>query len=309
MTPLHKFDDLISSFYKHSHRSIVAIVCPSDEASQYVVSRCLNENLADFLITDTAENLPKYSSWVNTYGSRVKLIECNDTKSCANKAVQLVKNGSAEVLMKGIINTDVLMHSVLNKEVGLLPPETIMSHVTVAEIPGYDKLLMFSDATVIPYPDQNQIEAMIQYDVKLANALGITTPKVALIHFTEKINPKFPITTTYSQIIAKCNSGLFGNVKIAGPMDVKTAVDIESATIKGIVNDVAGYANILIFPDLEAANTFYKTISCFSHSTMAGIITGAEAPIVLPSRADSATSKYHSLVLACYSAQVYKNKL
>ncbi|MDE7411778.1 MAG: phosphate butyryltransferase [Paramuribaculum sp.] len=306
MTPLHRFEELVSYFSSHSHKCIVAIVCPSDEASRYVIDRCLNENLADFIITDMTNNIASYHEWKQAYNDRVTLLECDDIKSCADEAVKSVKEGNADVLMKGIINTDVLMHSVLNKDTGLLQSGNIMSHATLAEIPGYNRLLLFSDATVIPYPDLSQFEAMIRYDISIAQALGITVPKVALIHFTEKTNPKFPVTTAYNQIIEDCHNDKFGNVKIAGPMDVKTAVDYESAVIKGIINDVSGNADILIFPDLEAGNTFYKTISCFSHSTMAGIITGAEAPIVLPSRADTPASKFHSLVLACITAKKLK---
>ncbi len=202
--------------------------------------------------------------------------------------------------MKGAINTDNLLRAVLDKQNGLLEPGHVLSHLTAAEIPSYHKMLFFSDAAVIPQPDLHQLESIINYDTDVMRSLHIKEIRIALIHFTEKTNPKFINTVYYGQLKQMNTEGHFGaSTMIEGPMDVKTACDRHSAEIKHIDSKVAGDADLLIFPDLVSANTFYKTISLFCKATMAGMICGASAPIVIPSRADSAISKFYSLALAC----------
>jgi len=206
------------------------------------------------------------------------------------------------VLMKGIINTDNLLRAVLNKEHGLLPKGHILSHVTVAEIPTYNKLLFFSDAAVIPRPTLDHFDAMIRYNLDVCRRMGIDTPRVALIHCTEKVNEKFPHTLDYVTLKERAEAGEYGDMFLDGPMDAKTACDAHSGEVKGISSPVVGHADMLIFPNIESSNTFYKAISLFGQACMAGMLTGTTAPVVLPSRADSDNSKYYSLVLACTMA-------
>ncbi len=125
---------------------------------------------------------------------------------------------------------------------------------------------------------------------------------MALIHFTEKVNPKFPNSTDYVELIKMAQTGKFGKVKMAGPMDVKTACDAHSADVKGLTSDVCGDADLLIFPNIESGNTFYKTITLFGKAVVAGILQGPSCPVILSSRSDSAESKMLSLALACVNA-------
>ena len=127
-------------------------------------------------------------------------------------------------------------------------------------------------------------------------------PSIALTHCTEKTSEKFPITISYQEVKKYAAEGRYGNVCIDGPMDVKTACDAESGAIKGIASPVVGNADILIFPDIEAGNTFYKTLTYFAHATVTGMLAGTTAPVVVTSRADSADSKFYSLAVACLKA-------
>jgi phosphate butyryltransferase len=140
---------------------------------------------------------------------------------------------------------------------------------------------------------------MIANDLALCRTLGCEEPRVALIHCTEKINEKFPHTLSYVELKKEAQEGRFGKVFIDGPMDAKTACDKHSGEIKGLSSPVVGNADILIFPNIESGNTFYKTLSLFGDANMAGMLTGTIAPVVVPSRSDSGNSKYYSLVLAC----------
>mgnify|MGYP002514928943 FL=1 len=129
--------------------------------------------------------------------------------------------------------------------------------------------------------------------------MGIPEPRVALIHCTEKVNEKFPHTLDYVALKEKATAGEYGTMFLDGPMDVKTACDSHSGEVKGISSPVVGHADLLIFPNIESSNTFYKTLSLFGDANMAGMLLGTSAPVVVPSRADSGNSKFYSLALAC----------
>ena len=181
----------------------------------------------------------------------------------------------------------------------MVPPGGVLSHVAVAQIPLYHKLLLFSDAAVIPRPGLLQFRAMIANDIAICRKLGNAQPRVALIHCSEKVNEKFPHTLDYVQLKEEAQLGRFGSVFVDGPMDAKTACDRHSGEIKGLSSPVIGNADIMIFPNIESGNTFYKTLSLFGDANMAGMLTGTIAPVVVPSRSDSGNSKFYSLALAC----------
>ena len=297
------FDQLIVRLHNQERRKHIAVACPNDGHTLNVIRRSLDEGIADFALVAEAGNSHEAEQIQAQYPDRVTLYTAEDTAEAARLAVSLVHKGEADVLMKGTLNTDVLLRAVLNKEEGLLPAGNVLSHVTVAQLPTYHKLLLFSDAAVVPRPRVSHFEAMIRYNLKVCNRLGISEPQVALIHCTEKINGKFPHTLGYVILKERARKGQYGPVQIDGPMDAKTACDPHSAEVKGIESSVVGNADMLIFPNIESSNTFYKAISLFGQAHMAGMLTGTTAPVVLPSRADSDDSKYYSLVLACTMAE------
>ena len=256
----------------NENKQKVAIVNPTDAHTKEVIARAQNDNIAEF--------------------------ECFYGDDASVRAVECVRSGNADVLMKGAVNTDVLLRAALDKEHGILEKGRVMTHISVANIPGWQRPVIFSDAAVIPRPDISQMDAIVRYTVAAARNLGIECPKVSLTNFTEKENPKFPQTAVYQEIRRRAGEGQYGNVEIGGPMDVKTALDAESGSIKGIASPVVGNADILLFPNIEAGNTFYKTLTLFAHATIAGWLAGTQVPVVVTSRADSVESKYYSLITA-----------
>lgn len=296
------FTDLIARL-NEQHSKRIAVVCPNDAHTRNVILRSLKEEIACFTLVTDKPNLDKAEEIRQMYPTQVSILPADDITDAAQRAVALVHNHEADVLMKGTLNTDVLLRAVLNKEKGLLPAGHVLSHVTVTQIPTYKKLLLFSDAAVVPRPHVSHFEAMLVNDLKVCNKLGIERPQVALIHCTEKINGKFPHTLGYVILKERARKGQYGLVDIDGPMDVKTACDPHSGEVKGIESSVVGNADLLVFPNIESSNTFYKAISLFGNAHMAGMLTGTTAPVVLPSRADSDDSKYYSLVLACTMAE------
>ena len=298
MEPIQSFAQLTAHLKKLNHRKRIAVVCANDPNTEYAITRALEEGIAEFLMIGDSAILEKYPA-LKQYPDYVKTIHIEDSDEAAREAVRIVREGGADILMKGIINTDNLLRAVLNKEHGILPKGNVLSHITVAQIPMYKKLLFFSDAAVIPRPTLEQFEAMLRYDLEVCRRMGIEAPRVALIHCTEKVNEKFPHTLDYVTLKERAAAGAYGNMYLDGPMDVKTACDAHSGEVKGISSPVVGHADLLIFPNIESGNTFYKTVSLFGDANMAGMLRGTTSPEVVPSRADSGNSKYYSLALAC----------
>ena len=231
--------------------------------------------------------------------AKVTNIQSDTVEESAQRAVRMVREGKAQAIMKGIVNTDVVLRAVLNKEEGLLPKGNVITHIAAMKIPCYHKLLFVTDVAVIPYPTLEQRKAMINYAITLCKVYGIEQPKVALLHCTEKVSPKFPITEDYVTIIEECRNGLFGNTIIDGPIDLKCAIDKEAALIKKLDSPVAGDSDVLVMPDIQAGNVFYKTITTVTDAELAVGLQGAACPISITSRSDSALTKFNSLAMAC----------
>jgi phosphate butyryltransferase len=299
MNPIQNFRQLTSYLKSLNHRKRVAVVCPHDPHTEYAVKRALEEGFAEFLLVADKRYVHRAEVIRDEYPSFVKVYEADNMDVAARKAVELIRSGEADVLMKGIINTDNLLKAVLDKEKGLLPKGRVLTHITLAQIPAYPKFIFFSDSAVIPRPTYEQFGAMILYAVSVCHHCGLEEPRVALIHCSEKVNEKFPHTLDYVKLKADAVDGVFGQMQLDGPMDVKTACDLHSGDIKGLSSPVVGNADVLIFPNIESGNTFYKAVSLFARADMAGILQGTVCPVVVTSRSDSSISKYYSLALAC----------
>ncbi len=301
MEPIRNFDQLTSHLRSLNKRKRVAVVCAKDANTEYAINRALEEGIADFLMVGDAEVMERFPS-LKDYPGRVESIHTSDPDEAARLAVDIVRKGKADILMKGIINTDNLLHAILDKEHGLLPRGKVLTHLAVMQIPTYHKLLFFSDAAVIPRPSLQQRIEMIGYAIRTCRHFGIAQPRIALIHCTEKVSAKFPHSLDYVNIVELAEAGEFGDVIIDGPLDVKTACEKTSGDIKGIASPIGGEADVLIFPNIESANSFYKAVSLFAHADMAGLLQGPTCPVVLPSRSDSGLSKYYSLAMACLTS-------
>ncbi len=224
------------------------------------------------------------------------------TKAAA-KAVQLIHEGKGSLLMKGLVSTDQYMRAILNKEFGLLPPKGILSHVSVIENPAYHKLLVAGDVAIIPQPDLKQKLAITNYLITAAKALGIEKPKVAILAATELVSPGMQACVDASIIAKMCDRGQISGAEIDGPLALDVAIDQESADIKKMKGNVAGDADCLLFPNIEAGNIFYKTNTKLCHAELGAIVVGAKVPCILSSRGDSTKTKLYSIALAALVAK------
>ena len=302
MQPIRNFDELTAHLKTLDSRKRVAVVCANDANTEYAIGRALEEGIADFYLIGDSAFLDPYPT-LKRYPEHIHVVHVDDPDKAARQAVQLVRDGKADILMKGIINTDNLLHAILDKEQGLLPRGKVLTHLAMMQIPAYHKLLFFSDAAVIPRPTLQQRIEMIWYAIHACRRFGIDRPRIALIHCTEKVSAKFPHSLDYVNIVELAEAGEFGDVIIDGPLDVKTACEKTSGDIKGIASPIDGEADVLIFPNIESANAFYKAVSLFAHADMAGVLQGPICPVVLPSRSDSGLSKYYSMAMACLMSE------
>lgn len=301
MKPIRSFDELTTHLKTIKKRKRIAVVCANDPNTEYAITRALSEGIAEFLMIGDSSILQKYPT-LKQYPDLVSTIHIDNPDEAAREAVRIVREGGADILMKGIINTDNLLHAILDKEKGLLPKGKILTHLAVMQIPAYNKLLFFSDAAVIPRPTLQQRIEMIWYAIHTCHHFGIEQPRISLIHCTEKVSAKFPHSLDYVNIVELAEAGEFGNVIIDGPLDVRTSCERASGNIKGIVSPIDGQADVLIFPNIESGNAFYKSVSLFAYAEMAGLLQGPVCPVVLPSRSDSGLSKYYSIAMACLTS-------
>lgn len=235
--------------------------------------------------------------------STMEVVHESEPLKAANRAVQLIHEGKGNLLMKGLVSTDQYMRAILNKEFGLLPPKATLSHVSVIENKAYHKLMIVGDVAIIPYPDLKQKVAITNYVIQTAKALGIEIPKVAIIAATEQVSPGMQACIDASIISKMGDRGQIKGAVIDGPLALDIAICKESAATKNITGDVAGDADCLVFPNIDAGNVFYKANTKLCNADLGAIVMGAKVPCILSSRGDSTNVKLYSIALASLVAK------
>lgn len=296
MKAIENFEELIAYLAGGMEPKRVAVVCPYDEGTQEAVERAMEAGFIKPIFVGD----PKL---IGPALKDVPRLKATDEVDAAAKAVQLVHEGMVDVLMKGLLNTDDLLRAVLNKQTGILQEGRIVTHLTCAELPEYDKLLFMTDVAVIPKPTEEQRKQQLKYLLRLCRSFGIKEPGVALVNCSEKVDEKhFPHTAEYKRLIQEAEKGKYGECIVDGPLDLKTSLSGKALRKKGLHSPLRGHADALIFPDIQSGNVFYKTITLFCRATTAAVLAGPDVPVVLTSRADDADSKFYSLALACINA-------
>ncbi len=228
--------------------------------------------------------------------SRMDVVHAPEPHEAAWQVMKLVSEGKADIAMKGRVETSEFLRAALSKELGLRTGR-LFTHVAVFEIPLFDRLIFISDAGVIVAPDLEQKVQIVQNAIHVAHAVQIDVPKVAILAATEVVNPKIPTTLDAANLSKMADRGQIRGGLVDGPLALDNAISPESAQIKGIKSEVAGYADILIAPDIEAGNVLAKAITYFAQGKMAGVVVGARCPLILPSRSDTREAKLVSLAL------------
>lgn len=228
-------------------------------------------------------------------------IDLSDHAEMCNKAVDLVKAGKGDFLVKGLVETKFYMKAILRKEVGAVAEGTVLSHFVLFELANYHKLFAVTDAAIMISPTLEQKAKIARNAVDMMRMLGVETPKVSVICPVEKVNPGIPSTLDADALVKMNKAGELRNCVVEGPYDIYIAFSKELAAEKGIKGLVPGETDIALFPDLNSGNPVYKCLSFFGAGMKsATLLAGSNMPVILPSRTDTPMTKLHSIALACY---------
>lgn len=276
------------------HRSrTIAVAVAQDAEVLTAVESARRYGLANAILVGNEPEILSIAAELNLPLEHYSIIHEPDKVAASIRAVRLVRDNQADVLMKGLVDTGVVMKEVLNGEHGLRTGR-LLSHVAVFEIPRFNRLLCVSDAAMNIAPDFEEKKQILLNSVEVAHALGNPDPIVAALCAVEKVKAKMPAT----QDAAALSALNFPGCRVVGPLALDNAISQEAALRKGITDPCAGHADILLMPDIEAGNIMYKAMVFLGQAKSAGIIIGAKAPIILTSRADSHISKLYSIALA-----------
>ena len=302
MQQIKTLDALVAHVKATGTRKKIAVAYAQDANTIGAIGRAVAEGLVEAVMVGDRAEIIAQAQLQGVDASSFEIVHIPDEVASTAEAVRMVKQDEADILMKGLVGTDKFLRAVLNKEKGLLPPKAVMSYVCAIEVPKYHKLLFVTDTAVLPYPDLKQKLAMIDYSVKMARRFGIEKPKVALLGASEKMSSGFHYAQDYAVICKMADRGQIKDCIIDGPLDLFLACDKASVEIKGVKTPINGDADVLVFPSLEACNTFYKGLMLFGGGELGGLIQGTTKPVVVMSRSESPASKYYCIALSCLMA-------
>jgi len=296
-----KLEQILDAVRSKPKKRLVAAFA-NDAHTIEAVYEAYKLGLIEATLTGDKDSIEKICKDLDIDPGVFEIIDVKEDMAAARKAVQLINEGKGDIIMKGTVSTDKYLKAILNKEYGLVPPKGLLSHITVTETPKYHKLLIVSDVAIIPHPDLKQKITIVNYLINTAHKLGIEQPKVALVAATEQVTEAVPSTIDAAIIAKMADRGQIKGALVDGPMGFDLAIDAESVKIKRFNSPVAGDADCILFPNIEAGNVFYKTNSKLAGGVAGAIVAGARVPVVLTSRGDSPETKMYSIALGALLA-------
>jgi phosphate butyryltransferase len=302
---MSRLDDLVAS--RDHQRPTVAVAMANDHEVIRCIGMALRASLVRFiLIGPRAKILAVAAAAKVSLGDAEIIDEPDDVKACAGVA-RLAREGRAQIVMKGLVQTAIFTRAFLDKELDLVPAGNLLSHVAILDIETYHKLLLMTDGGINIDPDAPRKAAILKNAIDFAHRIGIAKPKVALLAAIETVNPKIRSTVDARELVRLAEQGAFGNAIVDGPFGLDIAVSAEAARIKGVTSEVAGDADILLMPNIESGNFFYKTLTQFTATKVAGVLVGARCPMIITSRSDTEEVKFRALGLAVRSVCAARN--
>ena len=301
---IKKLDQMLDVL-KGSEKVVLSVAAAHDEEVLLAIKSATEMNIITPILVGQEDKIRKISDEINFDLNGIKIIDKETIEECAEVAVKLVSSKEADFVMKGLLDTSVILKAVLNKEWGLRT-DSLLSHVMVYEADFYPKLLVTTDGGMNIAPNYEQKVKILKNAIKATEPLGLETIKVCALAAKEKVNPKMQATVDAKELEDACKNGEFGeNVIVEGPLAFDLAVSKEACEVKGFKTEVGGDVDIILIPTIEVGNGIGKAFTYAAGAKSAGIIMGAKAPIVLVSRADTHESKLYSIA---YGAIVAAHK-
>lgn len=293
-----KFEELLALVDTKADKKTVALVRAEDDHALEAVAEVVKKGLIDAVLVGNREAIKKTAEKIGFSVTDDQIVDAEDPESAAAEGVKLIREGRADFLMKGKLETSQMLRPVVNKQTGL-NKGGVMSHVSLTEVPAYHKMVLTTDGGMLPYPTLEQKKHIIENAVYVMNRLGYEEPKVCVLAASETPNPKMPESMEAAALKEMNQKGEIENCIVEGPISFDLAMVKEKAEIKGYESPCAGDADILVVPNIHAGNILGKCLIEMANSKMAGLIVGAQCPIVLTSRGASSEEKFNSLMLAC----------
>ena len=296
---IKSFNELFAELQAKGIRKRMIAAWAVDSHTIEAAYRALELGIVDVTLVGDEDMIRKACAECRIDASRFTVVDIKDELKAVAEAVRMVHDGEGDVLMKGLCSTDKFLRGVLNKETGLLPAKGLLSHVGVLENPNYHKLMFVSDVAVVPLPDFRQKVKIAGYLISVAKAFGAEKPKIAFIAASEQMLDTMPACIEGAMLAKMCDRGQIPGCIGDGPLALDVAIDKESAEIKKLSSPVAGDADCLLFPNIEAGNVFWKANTKMMKGVkQAGMLVGTKVPCVLASRADSVDVKLNSIAAA-----------
>lgn len=296
------FDEIVKSAKGKSPKTL-AVAVAQDAEVLTAVNTAKDLGIADAILVGDKEEIIKAAGECGVELAKFTIVDEKDKVEACRKAVGMVSQGKAHIVMKGLVDTAIILKAILAEEAGLRTGN-VLSHVAVFEVNGYDRLFIVTDAAMNIAPNLEQKKQILENAVKVAHAMGNTEPKAAILAAVEKVNPKMQATLDAAALEEMNKNGEIQGCIVGGPFALDNAISVEAAKHKGINHPVAGQADILMVPQIEAGNMLYKSMVFFAKAHNAGIIVGAKVPIVLTSRADSDIAKLNSIAIGVLMADI-----
>ena len=293
---IKKLEDLFDIAAKQETKKIV-VAAAADLHVLEALKQAMQKGIVEAILVGNQVEIIDISKSIGLDLNAVKIIDISDPISASKEAVSLIRNGKADILMKGMVATGSLLKAVLNKETGIRKEGTL-SHVAFFESPYYHKLLCITDAAMNVSPDLMEKKAILENAVEAYHKLGIEKPKVAIVGAVELVNPKMEATVDAAILSQMNKRNQIKGCEVDGPLALDNIVSKEAAKHKGIESNVAGDADIILTPDINVGNVFYKSLNFLGGAVSAAVIMGAWVPIVLTSRSDTEETKLMSIALA-----------
>ena len=273
-----------------------------DSHSIGAISKAIDLGIVDATLIGNIDLIKATCDQENIDINKFEIIDEKVDAKAAQKACLYIREGKGDLIMKGLLGTDTYMRALLNKETGLVPKGSMLSHITVMEIPDYEKLLVVSDVAIIPLPDLKQKVAITNNIIKTCKALDIEKPKISILASSESATDKIVANADAAVITKMAERGQIKGAFVDGPLSLDLSIDKEAVAIKKFKSPVAGDADGIVFPNIESGNVFYKTCTKLVKAELAAMVCGASCPAILSSRGDTEQTKLYSIALAALLA-------
>jgi phosphate butyryltransferase len=279
----------------------VAVAAAQDDDVLLSIDEAATLGIVDPILIGNRDKIINTGNRCGVNAEKYEIIEEADDIEACNLAVRLIRQGQADAIMKGLVGTAYVLKAILNRETGIRDGE-LLSHIGLFFIPKISRPVIVTDAGMCIAPDVTQKRHIVENAVKVAHLLGIAEPQVACVCALEKVNPAMQATVDAAELVRMNREGDLTGCLVGGPFALDNALFLDAARRKGITDPIAGHADILLMPNIEAGNILYKALAFLCDAPGAGLVLGVKAPVILTSRSDSKEAKLNSITLALYLA-------